>query len=200
MNNNKKSQVCLGFILIFKLHFLSWQTSPILLSFHTDRLLFRPHRPLCGKTSKKQKSKWKTPHISRSLQPWVNLLLEEKEAVSEGWAAQPSAQVGSELAELSSRQPHAHWTLPAPAAGGQLSTEGHRWQEHQHLGRAASWKNRHLRKAGEGRGRNQVSPKEQTAFGRAPSQKGTKLLLSGLPLSECCFSPSLTSVWLPSQV
>lgn len=31
-------------------------------------------------------------HISTSLQPWVNLLLEEKEPVSEGWAAEPSAQ------------------------------------------------------------------------------------------------------------
>lgn len=48
------------------------------------------------------------------MQPWVNLLLEEKEPVSEGWAAQPSAQVGSGLAELSSRQPHAYLTLPAP--------------------------------------------------------------------------------------
>lgn len=75
-------------------------------------------------TQKQAKKKIKQTTISTSLQPWVNLLLEEKEPVSEGWAAQPSAQVGSELAELSSRQPHAYLTLSAPPAGGPAHHRG----------------------------------------------------------------------------
>lgn len=50
-NNHKKSKVSLEFTLIFKLQLLLWQSSTILLNFHTDR----PLRPLRGKTSKKQK-------------------------------------------------------------------------------------------------------------------------------------------------
>lgn len=122
----KKARICLGFILIFKLRFLLCWSSMILLVFVlllTDSRLSPTDPSLCGKTSKKQKASDKT--TSMSLQPRANLLLEEKETVSQGWAAQPSAQVVSdELTKLSSRQPYGYLTLPWPPAGGPAHYKG----------------------------------------------------------------------------